>query len=208
MRKIFNLLLLQFETVFALKKYMIFMIIMGIILGFIEPEMITFTGGIFIMATCYSTAYYEENSKMNYLIYSLPIRPKDYILSRYLYIAFNTFLSIIISSALYKALIYLKIVNNNEMFPLWVLVLIMIGIGIFMMTILVPFELILGFEKGRIALVFLTVFPLVFSNNLIEYIPQINFSMMVIKIFVLLCIFTLILISYFITSNLYLKKDI
>ena len=208
MRKIFNLLLLQFETVFALKKYMILVILMGIVMGFIKPEMITFSGGMFIMATCYSTAYYEENSKMNYLIHSLPIRAKDYILSRYLYVAFNTVLSIILSSVVYKALIYLKIVNNNEIFSLWTLVLTMIAIGVFMMTILVPLELILGFEKGRIALIFLTIFPLVFSNNLIMYIPQIDFSMIVIKILIVLCIGTLILMSYFITSNLYLKKNI
>lgn len=208
MRKIFNLLLLQFETVFALKKYMILVIVMGIVMGFIEPEMLTFSGGMFIMATCYSTAYYEENSKMNYLIHSLPIRPKDYILSRYLYVAFNTVLSIILSSVLYKALIYFKVVNNNELFPLWVLALAMIVIGIFMMAIIVPLELILGFEKGRIAIVFLTIIPVVFSKNLIKYIPQINFNMISMKIIIVLFIFTLILISYFTTSNLYLKKDI
>lgn len=208
MRKIFNLLLLQFDTVFALKKYMLLVIVMGIFMGFVEPEMITFTGGMFIMATCYSTAYYEENSKMNYLIHSLPIRPKDYILSRYLFVGFNTVLSIILSSVVYKSLIYFKVVNNNEMFPLWVLALAMIGIGVFMMAIIVPLELILGFEKGRIAIVFLTILPVVFSKNLIMYIPQIDFSMMVMKILVVLCVFTLILISYFVTSNLYLKKDI
>lgn len=208
MKKIFNLLLLQFETVVALKKYMILVIVMGTFIGFIEPDMITFSGGLFIMATCYSTAYYEENSKMNYLIHSLPIRVKDYILSRYLYVAFNTVLSIVLSSVLYKALIYFKVVNNNELFPLWVLILAMIGIGIFMMAIIVPLELILGFEKGRIALVFLTILPVVFSKNLIKYIPQMNFSLMIIKILVVLCIGTLILISYFITSNMYLRKDI
>lgn len=208
MRKIFNLLLLQFETVFALKKYMLLVIVMGIASAFIEPEMLTFAGGMFIMVTCYSTAYYEENSKTNYLIHSLPIRPKDYVLSRYLYVAFSTVLSIILTSVLYKSLIYFKVVNNKEMFPLWVLALALIVIGIFMMAIIVPLELILGFEKGRIAIVFLTLFPVAFSKNLIKYIPQIDFSMMVMKIFVVLCIFTLIITSYFITSNLYLKKEI
>lgn len=208
MRKIFNLLLLQFETVFALKKYMLLVIVMGVAIAFIEPEMITFAGGMFIMVTCYSTAYYEENSKTNYLIHSLPIRAKDYVLSRYLYVVFSTVLSIILTSVLYKSLIYFKVVNNNEMFPLWVLALALIVIGIFMMAIIVPLELILGFEKGRIAIVFLTIFPVIFSKNLIKYIPQINFNMISMKIIIVLCIFTLILISYFITSNLYLKKDI
>ena len=64
MRKILNLLFLQFETVFALKKYMILIIAMGIFLGFINHEMMTFGGSLFIMSSCYSTAFYEEKSKM------------------------------------------------------------------------------------------------------------------------------------------------
>ncbi|GAA0085169.1 hypothetical protein UT300007_16080 [Clostridium sp. CTA-7] len=208
MRKIFNLLLLQFETIFALKKYMLLIIAMGIFFGVMNPQMITFSGALFIMATCYSTAYYEEKSKIGYLIYSLPIKPSDYILSRYIYVAINTFIAIIISSVLYEALIYLNIVNKGELFPLLSLVYIMIGIGIFMMTILIPLELLLGFEKGRIIMVFLTILPVIFSSNLIKYLPKINFDMFIIKIFIILCIFTIVLTSYFVTSNLYSKKDI
>ena len=208
MRKILNLLFLQFETVFALKKYMILIIAMGIFLGFINHEMMTFGGALFIMATCYSTAFYEEKSKMNYLIYSLPIKPKEYILSRYIFVAINTLIATIVSLVLYTGLISLNIVTISELGPLWPFIYIMIGIGIFVMTILIPLELTLGFEKGRIAMVFLVVFPMVFSTELIKYLPNINFDMLIVKILIVLCIFTLILSSYFITSNLYAKKDI
>lgn len=208
MRKILNLLFLQFETVFALKKYMILIIAMGIFLGFINPEMMTLGGALFIMATCYSTAFYEEKSKMNYLIYSLPIKPKEYILSRYIFVAINTLIATIVSLVLYTGLISLNIVTISELGPLWPFIYIMIGIGIFVMTILIPLELTLGFEKGRIAMVFLVVFPMVFSTELIKYLPNINFDMLIVKILIVLCIFTLILSSYFITSNLYAKKDI
>ena len=200
MRKILNLLFLQFETVFALKKYMILIIAMGIFLGFINPEMMTFGGALFIMATCYSTAFYEEKSKMNYLIYSLPIKPKEYILSRYIFVAINTLIATIVSLVLYTGLISLNIVTISELGPLWPFIYIMIGIGIFVMTILIPLELTLGFEKGRIAMVF--------SSELIKYLPNINFDMLIVKVLIVLCIFTLILSSYFITSNLYAKKDI
>lgn len=208
MKKILNLLFLQFETVVALKKYMTLIISMGIFVVFVSPQMITFSGALFIMATCYNTAFYEEKSKMSHLIYSLPIKPKEYILSRYIFVAINTIIAIIISSVLHTVLISLNIVTINELGPLWSLIYIMVGIGIFMMAILTPFELILGFEKGRIAIVFLAVFPIVFSTELMKYLPQINFDMMIIKVLVALCIFTLILVSYFITSNLYAKKDI
>ncbi|MCR1949583.1 MULTISPECIES: ABC-2 transporter permease [unclassified Clostridium] len=208
MNRILNLLFLQFQTVLSLKKYMALVIAMGIFLGFISPQMITFSGALYIMATCYSTAFYEEKSKMNYLIYSLPIKPKEYILSRYIFVAINTLIAIIISSVLYTGLTSFNIVTISEIGPLWSLIYIMIGIGIFMMSILIPFELILGFEKGRIALVFLAVFPMVFSTELIKYLPKINFDMLIVKILVGLCVFTLVLASYFITSNVYSKKDI
>lgn len=208
MKRILNLLFLQFETVFALKKYMALVIAMGIFLGFISPQMITFSGALYIMATCYSTAFYEEKSKMNHLIYSLPIKPKEYILSRYIFVAINTLIATIISSVLYIGLISLNIVTISELGPLWSLIYIMMGIGIFMMAILIPLELILGFEKGRIAIVFLSVFPMVFSTELMKYLPKIDFDMLVVKVLVVLCIFILILSSYFITSNLYAKKDI
>lgn len=208
MRKILNLLFLQFQTVLSLKKYMALIIFMGIFLGAVNPQMITFSGALFIMATCYSTAFYEEKSKVNYLIYSLPVKPKEYILSRYIFVAINTMIATIISSVLYTGLISLNIVTINEIGPLRTLVYIMMGIGVFMMAILIPLELILGFEKGRIAIVFLAVFPMVFSTELMKYLPNIDFDILVVKVLVVLCIFTLILASYFITSNIYDKKDI
>lgn len=208
MRRILNLLFLQFQTVLALKKYMALIIFMGIFLGAVNPQMITFSGGLFIMATCYSTSFYEEKSKVNHLIYSLPIKTKEYILSRYIFVAINTIIAAIISSILYTTLISLDIVTINEIGSLRSLIYTMIAIGVFMMAILIPLELILGFEKGRIAIVFLAVFPMVFSTELMKYLPNINFEILIVKVLAVLCIFTLILASYFITSNIYDKKDI
>ena len=70
------------------------------------------------------------------------------------------------------------------------------------------FELLLGFEKGRIVIIILTLSPMVFANFLLNYIPLINLNSLMVKILILLCLITLILTSYFITSNLYAKKDL
>lgn len=82
MRRIINLILLQFQTVFALKKYMLLIIALAAFMAFIQPDMLPFAGALFIMATCYNTAFYEEKSKINYLIYSLPVKSSEYILSK------------------------------------------------------------------------------------------------------------------------------
>ncbi len=208
MRRIINLILLQFETVFALKKYMLLITAMAIFMAIIQPDMLPFAGALFIMATCYNATFYEEKSKINYLIYSLPIRGREYILSKYIFVAINTFISMVISAIIYMCMVYFNIIDKTTMVPLWAFMLMLLGIGIFMMSILTPLEILLGFEKARIALVFLTVFPVVFSTNIVALLPTINLNNNLFKVVIVLCVVTLILASYFITSNMYVKKDI
>ena len=208
MRRIKNLILLQYETVFALKKYMLLITAVAIFMAIIQPDMLPFAGALFIMATCYNTAFYEEKSKINYLIYSLPIKEKEYILSKYIFVAINTFISMGISVVIYMGMMYFNLIDKETMVPLWAFMLMLLGIGIFMMSILTPLEILLGFEKARIALVFLTVLPVVFSTNIVSLLPKINISNNIFKVLITLCVITLILASYFITSNIYAKKDI
>lgn len=208
MRRIINLILLQFQTVFELKKYMLFITAMALFMAIIQPDMLPFAGALFIMATCYNTAFYEEKSKINYLIYSLPIRGREYILSKYIFVAINTFISMAISAIIYICMVYFNIIDKTTMVPLWAFMIMLLGIGIFMMSILTPLEILLGFEKARIALVFLTVFPVVFSTNIVAILPNINLNNNIFKVLIVLCVVTLILASYFITSNMYVKKDL
>ncbi|WP_066892748.1 ABC-2 transporter permease [Clostridium nigeriense] len=208
MSRIINLILLQFETLLSLKKYMTLIIGLAIFLVFIQPDMFPFAGAMFIMATCYNTAFYEEKSKVNYLIYSLPVKSTEYILSKYIFVSINTLVSMGILSIIYKLMLSFERFNVVSKIPLWSFILVLGGIGIFMMTILVPLQVLLNFEKARVILVFLTVFPIVYSMELTKFLPKINLNNNIFIILIVLCIITLILTSYFITSNLYSKKDI
>ncbi|WP_308780730.1 ABC-2 transporter permease [uncultured Clostridium sp.] len=208
MRRIINLILLQFQTVFALKKYMLLIIALAAFMAFIQPDMLPFAGALFIMATCYNTAFYEEKSKINYLIYSLPVKSSEYILSKYIFVAINTFISMAISSIIYMCMDHFNKIDVSTEIPLWAFMLVLLGIGIFMMSILTPLEILLGFEKARIALVFLTILPIVFSTNIVSVLPTINLNNNIYKVLIGLCVITLVLASYFITSNMYAKKDV
>ena len=208
MRRIINLILLQFQTVFALKKYMLLIIALAAFMAFIQPDMLPFAGALFIMATCYNTAFYEEKSKINYLIYSLPVKSSEYILSKYIFVAINTFIAMAISSIVYMCMLYFNIIDKTTIVPLWAFLIMLLGIGIFMMSILTPLEIILGFEKARIALVFLTILPIVSSTNIVALLPTINLNNNIYKVLIGLCVVTLILASYFITLSIYEKKDI
>ncbi|MCI6693290.1 MAG: ABC-2 transporter permease [Clostridium sp.] len=208
MRRIINLILLQFQTVFALKKYMLLIIALAAFMAFIQPDMLPFAGALFIMATCYNTAFYEEKSKINYLIYSLPVKSSEYILSKYIFVAINTFISMAISSIIYMCMVHFNKIDVSTEIPLWAFMLVLLGIGIFMMSILTPLEILLGFEKARIALVFLTILPIVLSTNIVSVLPTINLNNNIYKVLIGLCVITLVLASYFITSNMYAKKDV
>jgi len=181
---------------------------MAIFLAIIQPDMLPFAGALFIMATCYSTAFYEEKSKINYLLYSLPIKTNEYIISKYIFVAINTFISMGISAVIYGFMLQFNIIDKEAMVPLWAFMLMLLGMGIFMMSILTPLEILLGFEKARIVLVFLTVLPVVFSTDLVSILPTINLNNYLFKLLIGLCVITIILTSYFITSNMYAKKDI
>ena len=93
MNNLVNLLKLQFNSLFAIKKNLIFILVFGSIFAFTQPTMITFAGAMYLMLASYSVIFYEERSKMNYLIYSLPITIKEYIFSRYIYCLINTLIA-------------------------------------------------------------------------------------------------------------------
>lgn len=205
-----NLLKLQFNSLFAIKKNLIFILIFGAILGIFQPTMITFTGAMYLMVASYSVNFYEERSKMNYLIYSLPVTTKEYIFSRYIYCLINTLIAILLSvglSAIIKTVGFTGIPNTVSIYGVALSTAI---IGIFFTAVLMPATLLLGFEKGRYVLVFIAVFPIGFSSALLEIIPDININLSTptLSILGVLIAITFLSTSYFITSNKFSKKEV
>lgn len=210
MNNLVNLLKLQFNSLFAIKKNLIFIVIFGTIFGVFQPTMITFAGAMYLMVASYSVIFYEERSKMNYLIYSLPVTIKEYIFSRYIYCLINTLIAIFISSLLSIIIKAVGFINMDNGIPLYAISLSTAAIGIFFTAVLMPATLLLGFEKGRYILVFIAIFPICFSNALVEIIPEINFNLSTSTLSILgvLISITLLISSYFITSNRFAKKEV
>ena len=69
MNNIVNLLKLQFNSLMSIKKNLIITFALSIFLAALQPNMIVFAGAIYLMMATYSITFYEERSKMNYLIY-------------------------------------------------------------------------------------------------------------------------------------------
>lgn len=208
MKNLTNLIKLQYYSVLSLKKYLLLVLVLGFIMILQDPTFFLFPAALMLMALTYSSATFEEKSKINYLIYSLPIREKDYILSKFLFGLLNTLLAIILCSLLYFVCNIINPAFNG--IPLSAVILSILFIGIFLTCIVVPVGLVIGFEKSRIIMVFLAVFPVCMSSELLNFLPKISdiFSPITLNIFIVLTAVTIILASYFITTNIYSKKDI
>ena len=209
MNNLVNLLKLQFNSLFSLKKNLIFILIFGTLFSFLQPTMITCAGAMYLMLSSYSIIFYEERSKMNYLIYSLPITIKEYIFSRYIYCLINTLIATLISSILLVIItvVGFNISNNISLYEVSLSTAI---IGVFFTAVLMPATLLLGFEKGRYILIFIAVFPICFSTALLEIIPEINIHLnpTILTILSVLIGIILLLVSYFITCNIFNQKEV
>ena len=210
MNNLVNLLKLQFNSLFTIKKNLIFILIFGTIFSLTQPTMITFAGAMYLMLASYSVIFYEERSKMNYLIYSLPVTTKEYIFSRYIYCLINTLIAILISVILSVIITVVDFTNISNTMPLYAVSLVTAIIGVFFTAVLMPATLLLGFEKGRYILIFIAIFPITFSSTLVEIIPEININLSTptLSILVLLISIAVLLASFFITNNRFAKKEV
>lgn len=210
MDNIGNLLKLQFNSLLAIKKNLLLILGVAIFLAAVQPTMIVFAGTIYLMTATYSITFYEERSKMDYLIYSLPIKINEYIFSKYIYCLINTTIAVAVSTFLSMTV---KVLGSNNIvasMPLYAVPLVTVGIGIFFTSILMPATLLLGFENGRYVLMFIALLPMVFSTALLEILAEINitFNPTILTILGILIAITVLLTSYFITCNRFSKKEI
>lgn len=210
MNNIGNLLKLQFNSLLAIKKNLLIILALEIFFTIVQPTMIVFTGTMYLMLATYSITYYEERSKMNYLIYSLPVKTNEYILSKYIYCLLNTAIAMIITTILST---FVKILGVNDLIssmPISSMPLVTLGIGLFFTSILMPATLLIGFENGRYVLMFIAIFPVVFSTTLMEILSEINIILnpLILTILLVLISITLLISSYFITCNKFAKKEV
>lgn len=210
MNNIGNLLKLQFNSLLSIKKNLLIILALAIFFTAVQPTMIVFTGAMYLMMATYSITFYEERSKMNYLIYSLPVKTNEYIFSKYIYCLLNTVIAVIISTILS---VIVKILGTNDLIssmPLYAVPLIIVGVGVFFTSILIPTTLLLGFENGRYVLMFIAILPIVFSTALLEIISEIDITLnpTMLSILGVLITITLLLVSYFITCNRFAEKEV
>lgn len=209
-----NLIKLHYSSIVALKKtaLVVFALAIVAILSKADGSMLPFGAGLIILILNYNTLAYEENSKSNFLIYSLPVKPKEYILSKYLFGILNLIITLVFADIIYIVLNMMNIIESNDL-SIGVLNVSIIITAIIVVDILIPIALIVGFNKARIILIFLAITPVCFANIIISLVsnislPRIDISDGMIEILTVVLGIILTAVSYLITANLYEKKDI
>lgn len=146
MNNIINLTKLSFINLKALYKQIWFIWIVWIGVAVINPFFLNMLIGLSILLTLYQVMAYEENNGINYLIGTIPVKRKEYVISRYMLGVINLMLSIIVIS-----IVYLISTNISNIFiPLKVVLPIGITSAIVAMSIIIPLILKFGVNKGRV----------------------------------------------------------
>lgn len=214
MNNMINLIKLHYSSIVALKKTALVVFVLAVIavLSKADGSMLPFGAGLIIMILNYNTLVYEDNSKSSFLIYSLPVKPKEYILSKYLFGIMNLIITLIFANLTYIVLNMMNVITSTDI-PMGVLNVSIIIIGIVVVDILMPIALIVGFNKARIILLLLAIGPVCLSNALASLIsnigfPKIHISLGMIELSAAIFGIIISVVSYLITAKLYEQKDI
>lgn len=214
MNNIKNLLRLHYSSIFALKKTALIILVLAVFMTIINKDgsMLPFGAALLVMFLNYNSLAYESNSKSDFLIYSLPVKPKEYVLSKYIFGFINVIISIIFADVLYMVLNMFNYISD-EKFSVGIINIAVIIIGMIVVDIVNPIAIVVGFNKARIILTFLAIIPICFSSTIVFALSQIDFfnvniSIGTMKVMGVITGLVLTAVSYFITAHLYEKKDI
>lgn len=214
MNNIKNLLKLHYSSIFALKKTALIILALAVFMTISNNDgsMLPFGAALLVMVLNYNSLAYESNSKSDFLIYSLPVKPKEYVLSKYIFGFINVIISIIFADVLYMVLNMFNYISQQDI-PVGIINTTVIIVGMIIVDIVNPIAIVVGFNKARIILIFLAIMPICFSSTIVFALSKIDFfniniSMGIMETIVAIVGVILTTASYFITAHLYERKDI
>ncbi|APF22470.1 ABC-2 transporter permease [Clostridium butyricum] len=214
MNNIKNLLRLHYSSIFALKKTALIILALAVFMTISNNDgsMLPFGAALLVMFLNYNSLAYESNSKSDFLIYSLPVKSREYVLSKYIFGFINVIISIIFADVLYMILNMFNYLSRQDS-PVGIINIAVIIIGMIVVDIVNPIAIVVGFNKARIVLTFLAIMPICFSSTIVFALSKIDFFNINISVGIMETIVAIVGIilttaSYFITAHLYERKDI
>ena len=214
MNNIINLTKMSFTNLKSVYKQIWYIWIIWIGVAIYNPFFLNILLGMSVLLTVYQVMAYEDHNNIDYLISYLPVKRKDYVLSRYLLGIVSILLSSILLCIVY--FISIKITSSQEI-SLNLLLPTSITSAILSMSVIIPLVLKFGINKGRvfmsIIVILVSTMPLSLMSDIsqdsktLETIMNIINSVGMPLITVVINIIIL-LVSIGISINLYKNKEI
>ena len=214
MNNVINLTKMSFTNLKSLYKQIWYIWIVWIGVAIYNPFFLNILLGMSVLLTVYQVMAYEDHNNIDYLISYLPVKRKEYVLSRYLFGIISILLSIILLCIVY--FVSLKI-NSLGSMALDLLLTTGITSAILSMCVIIPLVLKFGINKGR---VFMSIIIMVVStipvslisgisqdSKMLEAIMKIMNNFGIPLLAVVINIITLV-VSIAISINIYKNKEI
>jgi len=214
MTNVINLTKMSFINLKSVYKQIWYIWLVWIGVAIYNPFFLNILLGMSVLLTVYQVMAYEDHNNIDYLISYLPVKRKDYVLSRYLLGIVSILLSSILLCIVY--FISIKITSSQEI-SLDLLLPTSITSAILSMSVIIPLVLKFGINKGR---VFMSIIVMVVSTVPVSIMSGISQNSKTIDsimnlintlgmplITVIINVF-IILISTVISINLYKNKEI
>ena len=167
-----------------------------------------------VLLTVYQVMAYEDHNNINYLISYLPVKRKEYVLSRYLL----GIVSILLASILLCIVYFVSTkINPQQEMSLDILLPTSIISAILSMSVIIPLVLKFGINKGRL---FMTMIGIVVSTIPVSIMSEISedpktletimnaINALGIPVITVVTSVIILLISIAISINLYKNKEI
>ena len=214
MNNIINLTKMSFTNLKSVYKQIWYIWIIWTVIAIYNPSFLNILLGMSVLLTVYQVMAYEDHNNINYLISYLPVKRKEYVLSRYLL----GIVSILLASILLCIVYFVSTkINPQQEMSLDILLPTSIISAILSMSVIIPLVLKFGINKGRL---FMTMIGIVVSTVPVSIMSEISkdsktletimnaINTLGIPVITVVTSVIILLISIAISINLYKNKEI
>lgn len=168
MSNIINLTKMSFLNLKSIFKQIWLIAVIWVVVSIFNPTFLNMLFGMVIVLTIYQVIGYEDAYGIDTLVCVLPVKKKEYVLSRYLMGIISLAISIIIVSAEY----FVALKFNQDLISLDILLITGITVGIVSMSIVIPILLKFGVNKGKVIVILIMMILMMIPSGVIGYLAE------------------------------------
>ncbi|CEH34538.1 ABC-2 transporter permease [Romboutsia lituseburensis] len=168
MNNIINLTKMSFLNLKSVFKQIWLIAAIWIVVSAFNPTFLNMLFGMIIVLTVYQVMAYEDMNGIDNIISVMPVKKKEYVLSRYLMGIIALFISIIIVSIEY----FVALKLNQNLISLDVLLVAGGTVGVIAMCIVIPILLKFGINKGRVVVILIMMVLMMIPSGVIGYLAE------------------------------------